>query len=116
MGINIKSLAGDEPARFEEIGDTTEGIVASCELVDDQHNPGQQVPVVVVVDDQGHRRKVWLRTGMVTALDAAMTRAGLDELDVGMSLKLTYTDDRPLRSGRVMKVYAAEVTPDPEAF
>jgi hypothetical protein len=112
MGINFKSLTGTPAAKFETFGDIAEGCVESAEMVDDTNNPGKQVPVVTLVDEDGVRRKLWVRSQMVDAINDALDKAGASELEVGAWLKVTYIEDRALRSGRNMKVYAAEVTPE----
>lgn len=110
MGINFKALAGIPSAKFETFGDFVEGTVESAEMVDDANNPGKQVPVITLVDEDGGKRKLWVRSQMVDAINAALDKAGVTDLEVGAWLKATYVEDRVLRSGRTMKVYAAEVS------
>ena len=112
MGINFKTLAGTPAAKFEAFGAVAEGNVESAEMVDDANNPGKQVPVITLVDEDGTKRKLWVRSQMVDAINAALDKAGESDLEVGAWLKVTYIEDRVLRSGNKMKVYAAEVTPE----
>ncbi|MCB9408085.1 hypothetical protein [Mycolicibacterium sp.] len=112
MGINFKALAGTPTAKFEVYGDSVEGTVEAAEMVDDTNNPGRQVPVVTLAGDDGGKHKLWVRSQMVDAVNAALDKAGESDLEVGARLKVEYVEDRTLRSGRTMKVYAAEVTPE----
>ena len=113
MGINFKSLAGIPAVKFDVFGDSVAGTVESAEMVDDSNNPGRQVPVVTVVDEDGvTKRKLWVRSQMVDAINAALDKAGESDLEVGAWLKVTYMSDKALNSGRTMKIYAAEVTPE----
>lgn len=113
MGLNIKKLAGIPAAKFDEIGDSAEGIVEAAEMVDDTNKPDSQVPVVTVVDEDSDKRKLWVRNGMIDAINAALDEAGVTELEVGGWLKVTYVGDKTLRNGRTMKLYKAEYLPEP---
>jgi len=114
MGLNIKKLAGIPAAKFDAHGDTAEGRVEAAEMVDDANNLGKQVPVITLVDEDGDKRKLWVRTGLIDAINTALDEAGAAELEVGAWLKVTYTGDKTLqRTGRTMKLYAASYLPEP---
>ena len=114
MGLNIKKLAGIPAAKFDAIGDSAEGTVEAAEMFDDANKPDSQVPVITVVDEDGDKRKLWVRTGLIDAINTALDEAGAAELEVGAWLKVTYTGDKTLqRTGRTMKLYAASYLPEP---
>jgi hypothetical protein len=112
MGLNFKELAGAPAAKFEQIGASVCGAVEAAEMVDDLNNPGKQIPVLTLSDEDDSKCKLWARNQMVDAINQALDKAGVDELEVGGWLRVTYTADKALRSGRTMKVYAAEYSPD----
>lgn len=114
MAIDIKGLAADRAkstnVKFTTVGDFGEGQIRATEMVDDPNDGTAQILVITLVDEAGTERKLWARSAqMLEAISDAVDRASADGLDIGDWIKVTYISDQTLRSGRVMKVYAAEV-------
>ncbi|MFM8857461.1 MAG: hypothetical protein ACKOI2_09725 [Actinomycetota bacterium] len=114
MGIDIKSLVGDraKSVKFDAVGDFGEGRITAAELVDDpQDSSRPRVLVITLADDDGGEVKLWARSSqMLEVIGEACDKAGTDGIEVGDHLKVTYTGEKTLKSGRTMKVYAAELT------
>jgi hypothetical protein len=99
-------------ASFDKIGDCLAGTILDIELVSDQFNPGALVLRVKVADDSGVAKDVYLRSaGMKEAVGKAVVQTGGNSIDVGGRLTLTYSGDKPLRSGKSMKTYVATYAP-----
>lgn len=115
MTINVKSLVADRSTniKFEQHGDAGEGRVNAAEMVDDLSDSSKpQFPVFTLCGEDAVDRKLWARsTQMLEAIAEAVARSGADGIEIGDWLKVVYVDDKVLRSGRTMKVYAAEHTP-----
>lgn len=115
MSINIKSLVADRSKniKFEAIGDFGEGRVTIAELVDDPNDATKpKFPVFTLTDEDDVDRKLWGRSAqMLEAIAEACEKSGSDGIEIGDWLKVSYVDEKVLRSGRTMKIYAAEHTP-----
>lgn len=115
MAIDIKGLVSDraKSVKFEAIGDFGEGRITAAEMVDNPNDPNaEQVLVITLVDEEQIERKLWARSQqMLQAISEACDKSGSDGIEIGDWIKVTYISDKALRSGRVMKVYAAQHTP-----
>jgi len=114
MTINIKSLVADRSKliKFEAPGDVGEGRVIASEMFDDDDSKKPQFPIFTLADEDDVERKLWARSQqMLEVLSEAVARSGADGIEIGDWIKVTYISDKALRSGRSMKVYAAEHTP-----
>lgn len=102
-----------DAAKFEVFGDSVTGTVVDAEMVDDQNNVGKQVLVIKVSETiTGAVKSLYVRPpGMKDALGQAVVDAGANAIEVGGHLTVTYTADKPLRSGKAMKLYSSEYKP-----
>jgi len=104
-----------DPFKFDVIGDAADGIiVGQPQLIEDSFNPGEKVLHVNLDTGDECERALYARNQMARAIGEAVLAAGVDEIEEGGALRVTYTEDRVLRNGRTMKVYRADyVEPQP---
>lgn len=100
-----------DAAKFEVFGDSVSGTIVDAELIDDQNNIGKQVLVIKISDADAIKSLYARPPGMKDAIGQAVLDAGVNAVEPGGHLTVTYTGDKPLRSGKAMKLYSAEYKP-----
>jgi hypothetical protein len=97
--------------KFDAIGDAIDGVISQPPAVlPDKFNEGRTV-LALTLDTANGETSLYARTGLLDAIVEAVNAAGVDEIDQGGALRVTYTGDRLLRNGYTMKVYTAEYVP-----
>ena len=97
--------------KFDTIGDTIDGVISQPPaVVADKFNEGRTI-LALTVDTAHGAMSLYARTGLLDAIVEAVKAAGVDEIDQGGAIRVTYTGDRLLRNGYTMKVYKAEYVP-----
>lgn len=116
MSVDVSAFfdpSRGDAAKFEEIGDSVSGTIVDAEMIDDQNNVGRQVLVVKISDViTGAVKSLYVRApGMKDAVGAAVVEQEATAIEPGGHLTVTYTGDKPLRTGKAMKLYSAEYKP-----
>jgi hypothetical protein len=122
--ITKAAQGGGNAMSFPRIGDYLAGAVVDRELIDDQHNPGQQILRIkfavesAVIDGQALEidhaagqvvRDLYVRgPGLREAIGKAVVTAGSDSIEPGDLLRVEFTAEKSTGKGRPMKVFAAE--------
>lgn len=122
--IKQAAAGGGNAMSFARLRDRLEGIVVDAELIDDQHNAGQQILRVkiavenAVIDGQALEidhanetvtKDLYVRgPGLREAIGKAVVAAGADSIDPGDRLRVEYVGDKSTGKGRPMKLFAAE--------
>ena len=122
--ISKAAQGGGSAMSYPRIGDNLVGDVVDRELIDDQHNPGQQILRIkltvesAVIDGQplevDHAseqvvKDVYVRgPGMREAIGKAVIAAGADSIEPGDRLRLEFTGEKSTGKGRPMKLFVAE--------
>jgi hypothetical protein len=97
--------------KFAEPGDCVDGtIVDEPALEPDKYDSTGQVLVLALLVD-GVTKRLYARKQMLSVIAAAVEGAGVDAIECGGRLNVTYVDDKPTGGASPMKVYAAEYTP-----
>ena len=102
--------------RFDENGNVVMGTTITMALVDDKGDPTTNVVKLRVGDsiftDKG---KEVMRTtsGLAVAIADGLTAAGVDDLNVGDTLKVTYVADEPVETEGYNPAKGYEVVVDP---
>jgi hypothetical protein len=112
--VKVNEFSTTSPAvKFAAIGDRVAGaIVEDPELEPDKFgNAGDRVLVLAIIDEDGVTRRLYARKQMLGAIGQAVTDAGVDEIECGGQLSITYVEDKPTGGASPMKVYAAEYRP-----
>jgi hypothetical protein len=107
--------------KFNEIGDTVEGVVTyvgDWQEQTNKFNDRKEQVARIGVDVDGEMLYVWLRKGsaMAQAIAEALRAAGETELAEGQTIKLRFDSTKDTGKGQPMKVFRAKVTAgDPAA-
>jgi hypothetical protein len=112
--VKISEFYSPQPSvKFEKLGDCVDGpVVEQPELAPDKYSPGDQVLVLVIHDGDDVTKRLYARKQLLGAIAQAVADAGVDEIECGGRLRVTYTADKPTGAGSSpMKVYEAEYTP-----
>lgn len=125
----IKSAAagGGNAMSYLRIGDYLAGTIVDRELIDDQHNPGQQIlrrKIAVesaVIDGQAldidHARETVVKDdydrgpGKREAIGKGVLAAGASSIEPGDWIRVEYVADKPTGKGRPMKIFSCEFRP-----
>lgn len=106
--------------KFENIGDTYQGIVQEVKKLEDRDPAGNKktwpngdprfVYVVTIITEREGVSNIWARGAMVTAIREAAKQAGVTEL-VGNKLAVKYSGDGEKKSAafNAPKLFAAKV-------
>jgi len=122
--ISKAAQGGGSAMSFPRIGDHIVGEVVDCEMIDDQHNQGQQILKLriavekAMIDGQfleiDHAseqvvKDVYVRgPGMREAIGKAVIVAGADSIEPGDRLRLEFSGEKSTGKGRPMKLFVAE--------
>jgi hypothetical protein len=129
MSVSIKSFQRPKGTAmsFTKRGDFIDGTVFDAAMIDDIHNVGGEVlqikinvleavvdgEAVEVPEDIDLLMDIYARAvGMQDALGEAVGKAERESIDVGARLRVEFVGEKVLpRTGRSMKLYAAEYRP-----
>ena len=128
---------GVKSAKFEKIGTKVSGVIArkpelqnqrdiktGAALTWDDGSPRQQIRVILTTDqkddeDDNGERAIYLKSGLLKAVQDAVKKAGAKGLDVGGKLAVKYVKDgeKKNKAFNAPKIYAALYeAPDPMAM
>jgi hypothetical protein len=102
--------------KFNEIGDTVEGVVTyvgDWQAQTSKFNNREEQVARIGVDVDGEMLYVWPRKGsaMAQAIAEALRAAGETELAEGQTIKLRFDSTKDTGKGQPMKVFRAKITP-----
>lgn len=122
--IKQAAAGGGNAMSFARLRDYLDGIIVDAELIDDQHNAGQQILRIkiavenAVIDGQALEidhasetvtKDLYVRgPGLREAIGKAVIAAGASSIDPGDRLRVEYVGDKSTGKGRPMKLFAAE--------
>lgn len=129
MKANDLAAPAGESFKFNEVGDTLEGVITYVgdwqEQINKFNDRKEQVAKIGVDAGGGQATYIWPRKGsaMAQAIAEALREAGLDELAEGQTLKLRFDSTKDTGKGQPLKLFRARIvhgeparTPDPEPF
>jgi hypothetical protein len=105
-----------ESFKFDNVGDTLEGVityVGDWQEQTNKFNDRKEQVARIGVDVNGEMTYVWPRKGsaMAQAIAEALREAGQNELAEGQTLKLRFDSTKDTGKGQPMKVFRARITP-----
>ncbi len=125
--INVNDVAAPdgESFKFNEVGDTAKGVISHVEQIERTNSFNQLTEKVLVIsmeDDAGDTLKIWPVTNtnvngdgyasrMARAVAAAVRAAGTDQLEIGGTLAVKYSESIPTDKGNPAKGFVAQYKP-----
>ncbi len=122
--ITQAAKGGGNAMSFPRLGDRIAGDVVDRELIDDQHNPGNQILKITLavesatIDGEALQidhvseqvvKALYVRgPGLREAIGKAVVSAGADSIEPGDRLTVEFTGEKSTGRSRALKLFAAE--------
>lgn len=116
MNVNELAAPQGDSFKFENIGDTVEGIITYVgdwqEQINKNNGQKEQVARIGLNTGNGETTYVWPRKGsaMAQAIAEALRDAQLNELAEGQTLKLRFDSTKDTGKPQPLKLFRAKVT------
>lgn len=112
----FKRKGSTPAAAFEQHGDGVEGQIVDMQDVEDTFNKGEEVFRIdgygTATADGVESEGPWVfYCRSAGQCDAMADASPEDGIEIGGHLEIRYSDDKPLRGGKVLKLYTASYTP-----